>query len=109
MPTAEVTFADWLRGQLEDRGWGIRTLARKMNPENPEVPRRALNHYMRGSRPDDKNAALIAQALGVDRDSLPIEEAARSGGPFPRSDHGRADEPRGGSRRRKDQGEGLAA
>ena len=84
MAAAETAaFGSWLRGELKSRGWGVRTLARLMNPENPEVPRRALNHYMRGSLPTEPNAAAIAKALGIPRSELPIEEGAPLGEPFP--------------------------
>lgn len=78
----EVTFAEWLREQLDERGWGIRTLARKIDPVTPEVPRRALNRYMRGSHPTEPYALAIATALGVPREDMPIEEAAPNGDPF---------------------------
>lgn len=64
------------------RGWGVRTLAKKINPQNPEIPRRALNHYMRGSRPTEPYAVAIAKAFALDRSDVPIEEAARPGDPF---------------------------
>lgn len=62
---APTPFAQWLRAQLEERDWGVRTLARRMNPAEPEVARRALNHYLRGSLPTDTYRALIAEGLGV--------------------------------------------
>jgi hypothetical protein len=77
-----MDFAIWLRRELKVRGWGVRTLARKINPENPEIPRRALNHYMRGSRPTEPYAVAIAKAFALDRSELPIEEAAPTGDPF---------------------------
>lgn len=79
--TLDGTFAKWLRDQLTERGWGIRTLARKMDAENPEVPRRALNRAMRGTRLTEKYLAAIAEALDVDRADLPVKEA-RSAEPF---------------------------
>lgn len=83
----DVTFADWLRDQLKERGWGIRTLARKIDPGNYEVPRRALNRYMRGARPTEHYAQAIADAFGVDRDTIPLsQEAALSGGTFRNGD-----------------------
>lgn len=99
--TPQVSFADWLKSELEKRGWGIRTLARAIAANeamtDSEVPRRAVNRYMRGSQPSEFYAAAIATALGVDRDILPVaEEAARMGDPF-RGGVGR-DVPAGGAR-----------
>lgn len=75
---ADTEFAAWLDGQLKDRGWGVRTLARRMAPGMPrvgdpvEVARRALNRYLfDGSYPGDENKALIASSLGVVEADLP--------------------------------------
>lgn len=76
------TFADWLRDQLAARGWGVRTLARAIDPQNPEVPRRALNRYLRGSLPTAPYVDAIAAALNVSRDDLPLQEGALVGAPF---------------------------
>jgi hypothetical protein len=80
--TESAEFADWLRKELKTRGWGVRTLARTINPANPEIPRRAINHYMRGSRPTEPYAVAIADAFGLDRSQVPVEEVARPGDPF---------------------------
>lgn len=87
LPAIDLTFAEWLREQLDQRGWGIRTLARKMSTEQPEIPRRALNRYMRGSLPTEAYAIAIAEALGVDRAEMPLTEAPL-GGPFRRDGSG---------------------
>jgi len=81
----DMAFAEWLSAQLEQRRWGIRTLARKIDPEFPEVPRRALNRYMRGSKPSEFYAQAIAEALGISRDLVPVAEAT---GPDPFRGHG---------------------
>lgn len=79
----EATFADWLREQLEARGWGARTLARRIDPAKPEVPRRAINRYLHdGSMPTPEYVAKIAAALEVPAESLPVREAAPVAAPF---------------------------
>lgn len=78
---AETPLAEWLLRQLEDRGWGVRTLARRMDPDGDgEIARRALNRYLfEGSNPTEANRALIAVALGVD-----LSEVPATAGPFRR-------------------------
>lgn len=72
-------LAEWLRAELDERGWGIRTLARKVNPDEPEVPRRMLNRILyEGSYPSEVNRELIAAALDTD----PTEVPALMPGPF---------------------------
>lgn len=80
--SAPSTFADWLRTQLDERGLGVRTLARKIDPQNPEAPRRAIYHYLRGSTPTEAYLTAIAEAFGVSRDEIPIEEVPSSRDPF---------------------------
>ena len=80
MMTATPTFGQWLKGELQARGWGIWTLARRIDRDNPEVPRRAINRYVHdGTNPSDKYIALIAEALNLER-----EEVARRAAPFSR-------------------------
>ena len=75
---ATTPLADWLTAELAERGWGIRTLARKMNPEEPEIARRALNRYLfEGSNPTEVNREAIAAALDVDPSEVPSAD-----GPF---------------------------
>lgn len=70
---ATTPFAEWLRGEIDKRdGWGIRTLARHMNPRDPEVARRALNRYLyEGAEPSGAYRVLIAEALGVAESGMP--------------------------------------
>lgn len=76
---ASTPLAEWLRAELDERGMGVRTLARKMKPDEPEVPRRMLNRILyEGSYPSEANRELIAEALGTD----PTEVPALSSGPF---------------------------
>lgn len=75
---ATTPLADWLTAELEGRGWGVRTLARKMNPAEPEIARRALNRYLfEGSNPTEANRDMIAAALEVDPSEVPSAD-----GPF---------------------------
>lgn len=75
---AETPLAQWLDAALKERGWGVRTLARKMNPTEPEVARRALNRYLyAGSNPSEANRELIAAAFEIDAAEVPAEP-----GPF---------------------------
>lgn len=70
---ASTPLAEWLRAEIDERpGWGIRTLARRMNPAEPEIARRALNRYMyEGSDPTETYRHLIAEALEVDPSEVP--------------------------------------
>lgn len=105
----DLTFAKWLRAELDVRGWGVRTLARTIDSDNPEVPRRALNRFMRGSMPSEPYAVSIAEAFGVSRDALPIpKEAARAGDSF-RGSGGAASADRGGDGAGSDAGKGRVA
>lgn len=72
---ASTPFAGWLNEHLETRGWGARTLARKINPSEPENPRRAINRYLlEGRWPTDEYRQAIAVALEVDVDEMPTDE-----------------------------------
>lgn len=54
---------------------GVRTLARKINPAHPELPRRALNRYLHeGASPTRAYRELIADALGVTLDEVPDDD-----------------------------------
>lgn len=70
---ADTPLARWLRAEIDERpNWGIRTLARQMNPDEPEIARRALNRYMyEGADPSDAYRDQIAAALGVDPSEVP--------------------------------------
>jgi transcriptional regulator with XRE-family HTH domain len=71
----QTEFGRWLCGELESRDWGIRTLARRINPGEPEIARRALNRYVHeGTLPSPEYRAAIADALGVDVDELPGDD-----------------------------------
>jgi hypothetical protein len=76
---SDTPLSSWLREQIDARqGWGIRTLARRMTPEDPEVSRRALNRYLyEGSYPSEANLVLLANAL-----EIPVSEVPGSPAPF---------------------------
>lgn len=81
---APTAFSEWLSDELQARGWGIRTLARKANPGNPEQARRALNRYIhQGMKPTDENRRMIARGFGISESDLPdFEEVGVSVGSF---------------------------
>lgn len=81
MATVEpLAFSDWLSQQLAARNWGVRTLARKINPADPEPPRRTLNRYLHeGKQPTPLFREAIAEAFGIALADVPAEEAAPSG------------------------------
>lgn len=74
---ANTDLAQWLHSQIEgrkaERGqYGIRTLAREMNPVEPEIARRCLNRILyEGSEPSPPNKAMLAEALGVAESEVP--------------------------------------
>lgn len=77
-PVATTPLAVFLREEIDRRknenggNYGIRTLARKINPSAPEVARRALNRYIfEGARPTLVYRVAIAAALDVPVDEVP--------------------------------------
>lgn len=58
-------FGDQLRAELERQNLSIRKLARRMNPDKPEIARRALAKWIAGTRPSPASRMLVADALGV--------------------------------------------
>lgn len=75
---ANTELAAWLKGQLDERGWGVRTLARQMNSGEPEVARRLLNRVLyQGSSPSDQNRSLIAAGLDVPVSEVPAPDPFR--------------------------------
>lgn len=75
----DTPLACWLDVALVERGWGVRTLAKRMNALAPAVEvdnaRRALNRYLfEGSSPEGENRTLLARALDVEEASLPAQD-----------------------------------
>lgn len=59
-------YGEWLRAVLDSQGIGVRTLARRLNPANPEAIRANLYRYLRGTtHPLPATQARIAAALGL--------------------------------------------
>lgn len=79
-PAIEQTYGQWLRAELDARGWGSRTLARRMEPDprKAEHLRRNLIKYQQ-----DKHTPLppmrfaIAAALGIGRAEYEAIDGAR--------------------------------
>lgn len=70
---APTPFAGWLDEQLRSRGWGVRTLARRINQREPEIARRALNRYLfEGAKPTPGYRSSIAAAFEVGDDEMPV-------------------------------------
>lgn len=70
-------FAREVRAELRKRDWGVRTLAREMNPDNPESARRALNRWLSKDspkNPNQANRAAVAVALGLSPDHFDGDE-----------------------------------
>jgi transcriptional regulator with XRE-family HTH domain len=61
-------FGDRLRAELDRQNLSVRGLARKMNPNDPETPRRALNRFLNGHTrtPTPESLDALVAALGED-------------------------------------------
>lgn len=68
------TYQEWLARKMDEGGHTLRGLAKKWNPENPEVARRALRRYLKGVVPISRTRLEIARILGSD-DSEPSSDA----------------------------------
>lgn len=76
---ASVSFGQRLRAELDQREWGIRTLARHMesDPKRVETMRRNLIRYVQDKHvPTVGMQHAIADALGIPRDQF-VEDGAR--------------------------------
>lgn len=61
--------------ELKRQGMGIRTLARRLDPEQPERARRNLNRWIHeGIKPSPANRVAVAVALGVREDAFADDE-----------------------------------
>lgn len=73
--TAPTPIAAWLKGELDARGWGVRTLAKRMDPENVEVARRAVNRVIHeGTNPSGPTRAAIARGFEIPESDIPSTE-----------------------------------
>jgi hypothetical protein len=69
---ADTALAKWLDDELTKREWGVRTLARRINPDDPEIARRMLNRCLfDGSNPEEGNREAIAAGLNVPVSEVP--------------------------------------
>ena len=72
---ASRTFADKLRSELERREMGVRTLARQIDPRNPERTRRSLNKWLAGEHePSQASRDSVTDALDLERGALDPDE-----------------------------------
>lgn len=62
-----MAYGDSLRSFLASRNISTRTLAKRLNPSNPESARRDLNRIFAGREPRAEKREEIAAALGVER------------------------------------------
>lgn len=62
--TGRESYAVWLSRQLDERAFTVRSFAKKMNPEAPEIARRSLRRYLKGMVPIDRTKREIADHLG---------------------------------------------
>lgn len=62
---AGETYSEWLRRQMDDRQVTTRELARRLNPDDPEIARRAVRRYLAGMVPIERTRDRIAHALGI--------------------------------------------
>jgi transcriptional regulator with XRE-family HTH domain len=68
-------FANELRGELKNKGWGIQTLARAMRPGDIDIARRNIYRWVNGEHfPQAKQRRQVAEALGLDSDRFEREE-----------------------------------
>lgn len=76
-------FSGWLRGELEQRDMGVKTLARKLAEQHPEgVSEQSVESYRATLRrylhrrvvPQTPMRQAIAEALGVSVDEMPSAE-----------------------------------
>lgn len=75
---AETPFARRVGAELDARGWGIRTLARRLEPSNPEWARRNLTRWLiEGVTPRSaETRRRVAEALGINPDDFEDDEEA---------------------------------
>lgn len=65
--TTRESYAQWLRRQMTEREITQRELARRLNPEDSEIARRAVRRYLKGMVPLQRTREKIATALGSEK------------------------------------------
>ena len=68
------TYAEWLRGQMDSQGLGVRSLSRLIDPTNPDLARRALRRHLNGMVPIARTRQMYARVLGTGDDLGPDSE-----------------------------------
>lgn len=72
--TPRQTYAEWLRERMDERGLGVRALARLIDPMKPDVARRALRRHLNGMVPIARTRQMYARVLGTGDDLGPAAE-----------------------------------
>lgn len=62
--TANETYAEWLQRKLEEQGLSQRQLGTRLTPNDPEIGRRAVRRYLKGTIPMERSRHAVATALG---------------------------------------------
>lgn len=68
------TYAQWLRSRMEERGLTQRSFAKLVNPNDPEVARRAVRRHLKGMVPLERTRRVYAEVLGTGDDLGPDAE-----------------------------------
>jgi len=70
-----TVFGEKLRRELDRQDVSVRALARKLQPQQPEVARRNLARWIGGyNRPTTAHRDAIADALGVSREQFAADD-----------------------------------
>lgn len=73
--TSPSPFAKQLRAELTRQNVSIRSLAKRMNPEEPNVARRNVYRWLAGtSAPSPASREAVAQALGLPLDHFASDD-----------------------------------
>lgn len=64
------SFSEKLRGEMDARNMGARTLARLIEPENIEQARKTVRRWLGGMTPTQANRDKVTDALGLERGAL---------------------------------------
>lgn len=63
---ANLTYGDWLRERMSEKGLSQRQLGTKLTPQNPEIGRRSVRRYLKGTTPILRTREAVSAALGTD-------------------------------------------
>lgn len=70
------TYPEWLHEKMQERELGVRGFARLIDPENPDLARRALRRHLNGMVPIARTRQMYARVLGTGDDLGPAAEDA---------------------------------